>query len=184
MGQRELLGFHSLQQRKAALPPFHRQFNPIQPPALSPLPQKSPLACTQQRQGSCPHPWKAQAQAGRDDKSHFYPQMFQLQTCTSPGTTACASRETPHPCRYRRAQDISDHPHCQKQTFTWNPREEMNTESQNPWCWKQPPCPSRAQGLPTPSVGAGRKLMAQPEPCLLQGKLVRQQQLKEPLYIL
>lgn len=29
-------------------------------------------------------------------------------------------------------QNISDHLHCQKQTFTWNSREEMNTQSQNP----------------------------------------------------
>lgn len=49
LGQRKLLGFHPLAQRKAALPPSHRQFNPTQPPALSPLPPKSPLALGQQR---------------------------------------------------------------------------------------------------------------------------------------
>lgn len=47
-GHRKLLGFQSLEQRKAALAPFHRQFNPTQPPALPPLPQKSPLALGQQ----------------------------------------------------------------------------------------------------------------------------------------
>lgn len=80
-------------------------------------------------------------------------------------------------------QDISDHPHCQKQTFTQNPREGMNTQSQKCWCWKQSPSPSQAQGLPIPSVGAWRKVMAQPEHSLLQGKLVIQQ-LKLPLCIL
>lgn len=133
LGQRELLGFQSLEQRKAALPPLHRQFNPTLPPALPPLPQKSPLALGQpclcshtakageaqtktkplwgfgsflfqpdQFTDTVPRVRAAQAQGNRDDKSHFYLQMSQLQTCTSPAAAACASREIPHPCRYTR----------------------------------------------------------------------------------